>query len=62
MSGDDFRRIRNALKLKQGQFSALLDVRERGIRRWQKNETEIPSIAQLAMRYVANQKLGKGKR
>jgi len=62
MSGDEFRRIRNALKLKQGELSALLDVSERGIRRWEKGETEIPRIAELAMRYVANQKRGKGKR
>jgi len=62
MSGNKFRELRKAMGLNQAKLSALMDVSERGIRRWEKNEIEIPKIAELALRYLAGEKLRKGKR
>jgi len=40
-----------------------MDVSERGIRRWENGEIEIPRIAELALRYVVDaQKKGKKNR
>jgi DNA-binding transcriptional regulator YiaG len=54
--------MRENTKLKQGELGVLMDVSERGIRRWEKGEIEIPKIAELALRYLANEKRRKGKR
>jgi DNA-binding transcriptional regulator YiaG len=62
MSGDEFRKLRTSMDLKQNELGALLDVSDRGIRRWEKNEVDIPKIAELALLYLANQKRRKGKR
>ena len=59
MSGDEFRKLRKAMGLKQDELGALMDVSERGIRRWEKNEVKIPSIAELALLYLVNQKRRK---
>ena len=61
MSGDEFRKVRKAMNLKQANLGALMDVSERGIRRWEKNEIEIPKIAELALRYLASDRRRKGK-
>lgn len=62
MSGDEFRKLRKAMGLKQAELSTLMDVSERGIRRWEKGEIEIPRIAELALRHLAGEKPRKGKR
>jgi DNA-binding transcriptional regulator YiaG len=41
------------MKLKQGELGKLLDVSERGIRRWENGEVDIPKLAELALRYLA---------
>ena len=48
------------MNLKQSELGALLDVSERGIRRWENGEVEVPKLAELALRYVANEKRGRG--
>ena len=49
------------MNLKQADLGALMDVSERGIRRWEKDEIEIPKIAELALRYLASDRRRKGK-
>ncbi len=53
MSGDEFRKVRTAMGLSQEALSKMIDVSERGIRRWENGEVPIPKIAELAMRYLA---------
>jgi DNA-binding transcriptional regulator YiaG len=53
MSGDEFRKLRASMHLKQSQLGTLLDVSERGIRRWENGEIKIPKIAEFALLYVA---------
>jgi DNA-binding transcriptional regulator YiaG len=62
MSGDEFRKLRTKMKLKQGELGALLDVSERGVRRWENGEVKIPKVAQLALRYLAEKHRKKGTR
>jgi len=62
MSGDEFRKLRVAMNLKQSDLGALLDVSERGIRRWENGEVDVPKVAELAIRYLANEKRRKGRR
>lgn len=62
MSGDEFREIRRQMKLSQPELSTLIDVSERGIRRWENGEVKIPKIAAMALRYLSNSKREKGKR
>lgn len=62
MSGNEFRKVRKAMGLKQNELGSLMDVSERGIRRWEKNEVRIPKIAELALLYLAKEKGRKGKR
>jgi DNA-binding transcriptional regulator YiaG len=62
MSGDELRKMRAAMKLKQEELGTLLEVSERGIRRWENGEVDIPKIAEFAMRYLAKQKRRKGSR
>lgn len=62
MSGDEFRKLRMAMNLKQSDLGALLDVSERGIRRWENGEVDVPKVAELAIHYLANEKRRKGKR
>jgi DNA-binding transcriptional regulator YiaG len=62
MSGNEFRKLRMAMNLKQSELGALLDVSERGIRRWENGEVDIPRLAQLALRYLAEKHRKKGTR
>lgn len=62
MSGHEFRKLRTAMNLKQSDLGALLDVSERGIRRWENGEVDVPKLAELAIRYLANEKRRKGPR
>jgi DNA-binding transcriptional regulator YiaG len=62
MSGHEFRKLRKAMKLKQGELGKLLDVSERGIRRWENGEVDIPKLAELALRYLAEKHRKKGTR
>jgi len=41
------------MHLKQAELGALLDVSERGIRRWENGEVDIPKLAELAILYLA---------
>ena len=61
MSGNEFRQLRKIMGLKQDELGRLMDVSERGIRRWEKGEVKIPQVARLALLYLANQKRRKGK-
>ena len=62
MSGEEFRKLRTAMNLKQAELGALLDVSERGIRRWENGEVDIPKLAELALRYLVEKHRNKGSR
>jgi DNA-binding transcriptional regulator YiaG len=42
------------MRLKQDELGSLMDVSERGIRRWEKGEVPIPKIAELALLYLVS--------
>ena len=62
MSGNEFRKLRKKMKLKQRELSALLDVSERGIRRWENGEVAVPKLAELALHYLASGQRKRGSR
>jgi len=62
MSGNEFRKLRKAMGLSQGELSQRIDVSERGVRRWENGEVPIPKIAELALRYLAEKKQRKETR
>jgi DNA-binding transcriptional regulator YiaG len=62
MSGDEFRKLRQAMELSQDKLSQLIDVSSRGVRRWENGEVAIPKIAELALRYLAEKKRKKETR
>jgi DNA-binding transcriptional regulator YiaG len=62
MSGDEVRKLRATLKLKQVELADLLGVSEREIRRWEKSDVLVPKIATLALWYLAGKKRKKGGR
>ena len=62
MSGDEFRKVRKAMGLSQDALSKMIDVSTRGVRRWENGEVAIPKIAELALRYLAEQSRKKGAR
>jgi DNA-binding transcriptional regulator YiaG len=62
MSGDEFRKVRKAMRLSQDGLSKLIDVSVRGVRRWENGEVAIPKIAELALRYLAEKSRKKEKR
>ena len=53
MSGHEFRKVRKTMGLSQDELSKMIDVSERGVRRWENGEVTIPKIAELALRYLA---------
>jgi len=50
------------MDLKQAELGALLDVSERGIRRWENGEVDIPKLAELALLYLLDKQRKKGTR
>ena len=62
MSGTEFRKLRKAMGLSQGELSQRIDVSERGVRRWENGEVPIPKIAELALRYLAEKNRRKETR
>ena len=62
MSGNEFRKLRKAMGLSQNELSQMIDVSERGVRRWENGEVPIPKIAELALRYLAEKKQRKETR
>jgi DNA-binding transcriptional regulator YiaG len=62
MSGNEFRKLRKAMGLSQGELSQRIDVSERGVRRWENGEVPIPKIAELALRYLAEKNRRKETR
>jgi DNA-binding transcriptional regulator YiaG len=61
VSGNEFRKLRNVMELSQADLGTLMDVSERGIRRWENDEIKIPKIAELALLHIAHEKRRKGK-
>jgi DNA-binding transcriptional regulator YiaG len=61
MSGREFKRLRNSVGLSQGKVSKEIGVTVRTLTRWETGETRIPKMAELALRYVIEQKQ-KGSR
>jgi DNA-binding transcriptional regulator YiaG len=62
VSGETFRKLRTAMNLKQSELGALLDVSERGIRRWENGEVDVPKLAELALLYLVEKHRKKGPR
>lgn len=62
MSGSEFRKVRRAMGLSQDELSKMIDVSERGVRRWENGEVAIPKIAELALRYLAEKNRKKERR
>jgi DNA-binding transcriptional regulator YiaG len=62
MSGDEFRKVRKTMGLSQDELSKMIDVSERGVRRWENGEVKIPKIAELALRYLAEKNRRKENR
>ena len=50
------------MNLKQSELGALLDVSERGIRRWENGEVDVPKVAELALLYLVEKHRKKGPR
>jgi transcriptional regulator with XRE-family HTH domain len=62
VSGNEFLKLRKQMGLSQEELSREIDVSERGIRRWERSETPIPKIAELAMKYIVEKARGRKKR
>jgi transcriptional regulator with XRE-family HTH domain len=62
MTSRKFRELRQDAKYSQAKLSRELDVAIRTITRWERGETPIPKIAELALKYVSEKKRGKGRR
>lgn len=62
MSGEEFRKLRQAMGLSQEELGELIDVSARGVRRWENGEVDIPKVAELGLRYLAEKKRKKETR
>ena len=51
-----------SIQYTQQRLSKEIDVSTRGISRWERGETPIPKIAELALRYVVEKRQGKAQR
>jgi DNA-binding transcriptional regulator YiaG len=50
------------MTMTQRELGKLLDVSERGIRRWEKGEVDVPKLAEFALLYVVEKKRKRGAR
>jgi transcriptional regulator with XRE-family HTH domain len=62
MSGNEFRKLRALAGYSQAKLCKELDVTIRTMTRWETGETQIPKMAELALKYVIEKKSGKEKR
>ena len=62
MTSRDFSKLRQDAGYSQAKLSRELDVAIRTITRWERGETSIPKIAELALKYIIEKKRGKGTR
>lgn len=52
MKAIQLKAIREKWGLTQTEFASLLDVTERQVRRWEKDDTEIPLVVEYAIKYL----------
>jgi DNA-binding transcriptional regulator YiaG len=60
LTGKEFRFLRSELLLSQAGLAKLLGVKELTIGRWEREESEIPAIAEAAVRAMFQQSLKEG--
>ena len=61
MKGSEFKKLRKLIGFSQSQLSKEMEVTIRSITRWETDVNAIPKMAELALRYLA-QNSGVGKR
>lgn len=59
LTGKEFRFLRSELLLSQANLAKILDVKELTIGRWEREESEIPLSAEMLVRQVFLESLGK---
>jgi DNA-binding transcriptional regulator YiaG len=62
MSGTQFRKLRESIALTQSELGSFLDVSERGVRRWENGEVDVPKLAEFALLYVIEKQRNRGSR
>jgi DNA-binding transcriptional regulator YiaG len=62
MSGVEFRKLRESITITQRELGALLEVSERGIRRWENGEVDVPKLAVFALLYLVEKQRKRVKR
>ena len=50
------------MTMTQRELGKLLDVSERGIRRWEKEEVDVPKLAKFALLYIVEKQRKGGSR
>jgi len=61
VTGSKFRKLRRDAGYSQSQLSRELDITIRSLTRWERGETPVPKIAELALKYVIEKRRGKGR-
>jgi transcriptional regulator with XRE-family HTH domain len=56
MTGSQFRKLRRGAGYSQAKVARELDVAIRTLTRWEREETPIPKMAELALKYVIGNK------
>jgi DNA-binding transcriptional regulator YiaG len=59
LTGAEFRFLRSELLLSQGSLGKMLDVKELTVGRWERGETEIPLLAEVAVRKMFLESVGQ---
>lgn len=62
MTGNEFRKLRESIDYTQARLSKEIDVTIRSLTRWETDETPIPKIAELALKYIAEKQRAERKR
>ena len=62
VTGNEFRKMRKAAGYSQSMLAKELDLTIRSLTRWETDETPIPKIAELALKYIAEKSQGRKKR
>jgi transcriptional regulator with XRE-family HTH domain len=62
MVGSEFKKLRLSASYSQSQLADVLNVTIRTLTRWETDEVPIPKVAELALKYVVNEKLRKRKK
>lgn len=61
MTGDEFSRLRERIGYTQATLAKELDISIRTLTRWETGVIEVPRIAELALRYLAEKSIPKAR-